>query len=80
MIIISVVSMPNGVPAAAAAAAAATAVAAAGVVDPNGSKRIGRVESLKNLILHGKTQPDLPPDVFTFPACSCRHTPTHRKF
>ena len=37
------------------------------------SKKISRVESLKNLILHGKAEPDLPPDVFNYPAhCSCR--------
>ena len=37
------------------------------------TKKISRVESLKNLILHGKTEPELPPDVFNFPhGCSCR--------
>ena len=36
------------------------------------SKKISRVESLKNLILHGKIEPDLPPDVFNYPYCSCR--------
>ena len=42
------------------------------VVDVN-NKKISRVESLKNLILHGKAEPDLPPDVFNYPAhCSCR--------
>ena len=40
---------------------------------PDGStKKISRVESLKNLILHGKIEPDLPPDVFNYPYCSCR--------
>jgi len=38
------------------------------------TKKISRVESLKNLILHGKSEPDLPPDVFNYPHCSCRHT------
>ena len=43
------------------------------------SKKISRVESLKNLILHGKAEPDLPPDVFNYPHCSCRHgTPGRR--
>ena len=37
------------------------------------TKKISRVESLKNLILHGKSEPDLPPDVFNYPHCSCRH-------
>ena len=33
------------------------------------------MESLKNLILHGKTEPDLPPEVFNFPhGCSCRYS------
>ena len=42
------------------------------VADLN-SKKISRVESLKNLILHGKAEPDLPPDVFNYPPhCSCR--------
>lgn len=42
------------------------------VVDLN-NKKISRVESLKNLILHGKAEPDLPPDVFNYPPhCSCR--------
>ena len=37
------------------------------------TKKISRVESLKNLILHGKTEPDLPPEVFNIPhGCSCR--------
>ena len=40
------------------------------------SKKISRVESLKNLILHGKAEPDLPPDVFNYPHCSCRQTGT----
>ena len=39
------------------------------------SKKISRVESLKNLILHGKAEPELPPDVFNYPHCSCRHAP-----
>ena len=37
------------------------------------NKKISRVESLKNLILHGKIEPDLPPDVFNYPFCSCRY-------
>ena len=41
------------------------------------SKKISRVESLKNLILHGKIEPDLPPDVFNYPYCSCRWTPQY---
>ena len=37
------------------------------------TKKISRVESLKNLILHGKSEPEAPPEVFTFPhGCSCR--------
>ena len=41
--------------------------------DVTETKKISRVESLKNLILHGKTEPDLPPEVFNFPhGCSCR--------
>ena len=37
------------------------------------TKKISRVESLKNLILHGKAEPDLPPEVFNIPhGCSCR--------
>ena len=44
-----------------------------GGLGPDGStKKISRVESLKNLILHGKIEPDLPPDVFNYPYCSCR--------
>ena len=41
------------------------------------SKKISRVESLKNLILHGKIEPDLPPDVFNYPYCSCRWPPQY---
>jgi len=38
------------------------------------TKKISRVESLKNLILHGKSEPEAPPEVFTFPhGCNCRH-------
>ena len=44
--------------------------------DVTETKKISRVESLKNLILHGKTEPDLPPEVFNFPhGCSCRFFP-----
>jgi len=45
-----------------------------GATNAETTKKISRVESLKNLILHGKSEPDLPPDVFNYPHCSCRHT------
>ena len=39
------------------------------------SKKISRVESLKNLILHGVAarEPELPPEMFALQSCSCRH-------